>query len=467
MTITERTSTVNIDPRIITTLAMLGLLTSCSGGGGTSVAGIDRGGITGGGAVGSVTGFGSVFVNGTRYETDGAVISIDGQAAAEADLELGFVVAIDAEIDAIGANALSVDFESNVIGPVSDIDLNASTLTVLGQTVLVDTATYFDDTLAADGLAGLEIDDSVRVSGFVDIDDRIVATRVDRLAGAARFELLGFAREVDTVNKRFRIGAQLIDYASAGIIDGFPAGEPASGDLVRVEGRQLGAADELIADEVVLKASPLDLDEDEEIEVQGFITSFVSAADFRVSGIPVTTDGNTQFEDGTAGDLGPNVRVEVEGRVLDDGRLLAVEIEFETAGNLRIEATVEAVDTQAETLTALGITVQAQGLTDLSGISAGDCAKIVGVESTVPGEVIATRLENEDSCDTTLLRGVVVTVSDPTFTLLGVTVRTDANTDFPGGSAAAFFAAAVDRLVEAKGLQSGSELLAEQIEFKN
>lgn len=443
------------------------VLVAC-GAGGTQVAGIDRGGVRGGVAVGVVTGFGSVFVNGVRYTTDAALITVDGVVVTEGELALGQVVAVDAELSTPDAAANTVTVSSNAIGPVADLDAIAGSLTVLGQSVTVSNTTYFSDNPGEAGLDGLTDGDIVRVSGLVDADDQVSATRIDLLAGMTRYEVQGVARDVDTGLQQLMIGGLLVDYSSASIIDGFPGGQPESGDLVRVEGEQFGPSGELVADELVLQTRDLSANEDDQAEIEGFITAFAGPTDFEVGGIPVTTDGNTDFEDGNAADLGLNVRVEVEGRVGANGIVLADEIEFEEDGELRIEADVDAVDVAAGTLVVLGITVHADGLTDLNDISPGDCAKVRGFESVqTPGEVIANRLEREDSCGATLLRGIVQAVADPELTILGVTVLTDGATVFEGGSAAAFFAAAPGRLVEAKGDVAGLDLLAEQLEFKD
>lgn len=443
------------------------LLVAC-GGGGTQVAGIDRGGVRGGIAVGVVTGFGSVFVNGVRYTTDAALITVDGVVVTEGELALGQVVAVDAELSAPDAAANTVTVDSNVIGPVAELDAVAGTLTVLGQSVTVLNTTYFSDNPGAAGLDGLIDGDIVRVSGLVDADDQVSATRIDLLAGVTRFEVQGIARDVDTGLQQLMIGGLLVDYSFASMIDGFPGGQPETGDLVRIEGTAFGPAGELIADAIVLRTGDLSGNEDDAAEIEGFITAFSGVTDFEVGGIPVTTDGNTDFEHGNAADLGLNVRVEVEGRVGANGIVLAEEVEFKDDSELRIEANVDAVDVAAGTLVVLGITVHADGLTDLDAINPGDCAKVRGFESVqTPGEVIATRLEREDSCGTTKLRGIVQGVADPELTILGVTVLTDGSTDFEGGSAAVFFAAATGRLVEAKGDVVGPDLLAEQLEFKD
>jgi hypothetical protein len=56
--------------RAVCTLSTAALLLACGGGGG-GIAGVGTGG-TGSFSVGTVTGFGSVFVNGVRYDDDGA-----------------------------------------------------------------------------------------------------------------------------------------------------------------------------------------------------------------------------------------------------------------------------------------------------------------------------------------------------------------------------------------------------------
>ncbi len=75
-------------------LALIGtaLLPAC--GGGTDVAGVSSGG-TGSFTSGTITGLGSVIVNGIRYEYDDTVsVTIDGTPSTAAALQLGMVVRI-------------------------------------------------------------------------------------------------------------------------------------------------------------------------------------------------------------------------------------------------------------------------------------------------------------------------------------------------------------------------------------
>jgi hypothetical protein len=105
-----------------------------SGGGGIApppppppppVGGITRTGVAF--AIGPVTDFGSVVVNGIRYDTSGADFTVDGQTATQTDLGIGDVVLIKGTIDDDNTNAvaLSVEFDdSHDCGARSDREHN-------------------------------------------------------------------------------------------------------------------------------------------------------------------------------------------------------------------------------------------------------------------------------------------------------------------------------------------------------
>ena len=57
----------------------------------------------------------------------------------------------------------------------------------------------------------------------------------------------------------------------------------------------------------------LSISEGAEVETEGPIDTFVSATEFRVNGIPITTNTDTEYEDGSSASLALDVKVEVEG----------------------------------------------------------------------------------------------------------------------------------------------------------
>ena len=103
-------------------------------------AGVGTGG-TGTYASGPITGFGSIIVNGVRFDDSAAAVSDDDGAAIGRDrLKLGMQVEIESEVvsdDGSGrkARAAHVRFCSEIVGPVEGApDVASGRLTVLGNT---------------------------------------------------------------------------------------------------------------------------------------------------------------------------------------------------------------------------------------------------------------------------------------------------------------------------------------------
>ena len=471
----------------IATGALVALIVAaCGGSSGDS--GFSRllGGIDAGGApsrflaIGPISGFGSVFLNGIEYDTSQAQIIVDGTAANESDLEVGQIVAISGSMSGGNRTAERVEFDENVEGPIQSIDIANSRLVVLGQTVIVNSATSFDVDISANSLEGLSVGDVVEVSGNVDADGNIVATRIELKAPGGEFEVTGIVSNHDGGAMTFMINNLIVDYAQANLED-FDSGQPADGDVVEVEGSQIRANGELIATSVEFKGDDLDdrIDDDTEIEIEGLITRFVSATDFDVAGFAVTTDDQTEFRGGTADDLALNVRVEVEGRIDSEGRLLADEVEFEDDGDARIDAIVDSVDAAANQLTMLGILVELRSDTriedksnadlrpfSIADINPGDWLEIRGSESGT-ASVSASRVERDDPETEARIRGTATNVADPSFQILGLDIDTDSNTQFSGTTRADFFATAEGRLVQADGNLNGSRFIATEVEFED
>jgi len=92
------------------------LLIAACGGDNEQVAGIDGRGNPAPSAVvskGTITGFGSVIVNGITYDTNSATFSIDGSAGTQSDLAVGDVIVLRGTIndDGTSPTAESVTFD--------------------------------------------------------------------------------------------------------------------------------------------------------------------------------------------------------------------------------------------------------------------------------------------------------------------------------------------------------------------
>ncbi len=114
-----------------------------------------------------------------------------------------------------------------------------------------------------------------------------------------------------------------------------------------------------------------------------------------------------------------------------------------------IEARVDSVDRAANKLVVLGIDVTVNANTriedkgdqrvpnfNVGNITAGDFVEVRGAELPAQSnDVVASRLERRRPDREVRLRGIVDTVSRPSFTILGVTIQTNAGTDFEGVAA--------------------------------
>jgi hypothetical protein len=334
------------------------LLVACGGGGDAgSTGGTDTAAVAY--SQGAITGFGSVFVNGVRFDDSSATVTDDDDNASSSNaLKLGMMVQVDAgavDRSASSAIARAIRWGSEVVGPVGTIDLTASTVQVLGQTVLVTTSTVFDSSLAG-GLSALTAGAVLEVHGILDpANGRIVATRIEPKLGATAYKIRGVIANLDSTAKTFTINGQLVSYAGlpAGIV---PAGLT-NGQIVRVrlQTTQVGGAWVASA----LRGGLRLPDANRDAEVEGAITVFTSATDFEISGLKVDASSAT-FPDGQTGVV-LGARVEVHGTV-SNGVLVATKVEVEDrrgAGQreLELRGLMGNLNTTDKTFALRGVTV--------------------------------------------------------------------------------------------------------------
>ncbi len=451
------------------------------------VAGITRTGAAV--AVGPVSAFGSIVVNGISYDTSAAVFTVDGQAATQNDLSIGDMVIVKGTIDDDNTNAAaeSVEFDDNVEGPVTSVDTVANSLVVLGQTVFIDGGTSIDDSCPATLNDFLTVA-AVEVSGYVRADGSVLATRIECKAVAGELEVSGVVSNLGA--DTFMINALVVDFTAVpATIDNFPTGTISNGDPVEVKGTNLGGAGELLATRVEFKGARFDDNEGDHIEIEGFITRFASATDFDVSGLTVTTiSGTTVFEGGSAADLGLNLKVEVEGEFDADGVLVATKVEIKPATSVRITAQLDSVS--GNSFVILGITVNTDARTRFEDKSAmslkifgvgdlnpGDYVEIRGQEfPAASGEIFAAIAERDDPDTEAIIQGFVDVngVNRPALTVLGVTIETNAGTTFQDVDDSVFAnpddfwnLVSEGSLIKAKGTETAIQtIVADEVELE-
>jgi hypothetical protein len=337
-----------------TLLAGLVLLAACGGGGGVDTGG--TGGAVPSGAAGPITGFGSVFVGGVRFDDSSAEIEdLDGNRRGRDELRLGMTVEIEAGAvsDSGGqavASARRIRVDSEIAGLVAAVDLAGESFTVLGQHVAVDAATVFDERLAG-GLAGLSPGQPVEVYAEFDAAlQRYRATRVEPAGlGSGLLRLRGPVAEVNPLLRTLRIGSASYRYERA---DGVPA-NLAPGTWVRL--RLAFDPSPLALWEVQRFTLALrDWADTDDLRLEGRVTARGQGGLFVVNGRPVDGSGIALPPELVVG-----ARVEVRG-ALRGGVLRATRVTLpgETEPReFRLDGTITSVDAGAGTLLLRGLTV--------------------------------------------------------------------------------------------------------------
>ena len=308
------------------------------------------GGIGGSGVIssGRVTAFGSVEVNGTEFDTSNAKVIINGVKVGVGDdavfdnLEIGMIVTVEGSIEEDDSFVADrVIYSPNIVGPVEDIsDIDATTkeIVVLGQTVIVNVVTEFKET----DFNAIAEDDVVSISGYFDDTGIIRATFLEKIDDVT-FEVTGFVENLDPDLETFMINDLIIDYSL--ISDDLPDGIPADDQFVEVQGELV--AGELLAEEIEL-ADELGGEDGDEVEIMGFVTEVISENDiikFKIGNQEVHVDSDpdmVEYVDGEPSDITPGQLLSAEGS-LEDGILVAVEIEFWEPDQIEVEGIVDEV----------------------------------------------------------------------------------------------------------------------------
>lgn len=201
--------------------------------GGTGVSVTDRGiggtGITSTGIVGTVTAFGSVWVNGLRVDLPATTqVRIEGRPAQPSDVRIGQTVAMTAAPGGpTGLTAQTLEVRFAVAGPVErTMSDGAHSAVVLGQRI---------DLAEAEGTTALTPGRWVAVSGLRRPDGVIDASRVDPWEPARGWILRG---RLESVTPKTLTVAGLTLSRGRSLTDALPA----VGSVVRIAGKPDPAA---------------------------------------------------------------------------------------------------------------------------------------------------------------------------------------------------------------------------------
>jgi hypothetical protein len=420
-------------------------LASCSPSAPTPQAG---GGIGGTGSVatvasGPVTKFGSVYISGVEYDNTGTIYCIDDEPCSRANsLKLGMVVVVNGKVSEeystnrpLTRTADTITYEESVEGIVQSVASDGSSLVVLGQVVSVDQNTIIDPGVPGQSVLALRPGvDLVEISGFVIGDGRILATLIMKQSGTPHFEVQGTIKNYDAAKKEFAIGALIVDYSGADVVD-LPTSQTWDGVVVHIRGNQWngggpGPFGARLAATKITKLT-LGVEDSADAEVEGFILRTDAPGDFYINNLHVQATAATQFEGGILSDLTVGTHVEIQGR-LANGILQAGQISFE--GNIELESNVVSIDRGAKTLTLAGLSglvlrtddktvIDGEGnLRRVEDVAVGDHLKVHGL--FLGGGLLATELERSGPSTSVTLQGPIQSVTAPLLVIAGATIDT-------------------------------------------
>jgi len=447
----------------LVSLIMSLLIISC-GGGSSQVAGIGGTGIT---SSGSITGFGSIFVNGVEYDTSkaGLPVTINGNLTNPSALKLGMVATVRGTLDkndSTKGTADSITIDAELEGPIAaapafDANTDTRSFVVLGRTVIASPSTFFDggSSFPAFGYTGMAKDDVVEINGYLDASGILHATRIEKKdvvsLGSTTVEVKGTVGAIPTAGISFTLttgsGTVTVNHTSS--TPG--ASLVVKGQTVEVKGI-LNTANEIAATKIESDSSIFQ-STDSNVELEGIITNYVDDTNFSVNGQAVDASGITIPSTLT---LANGVHVEVEGTYSStSNKLIATKIEGRDT-DIKIKAkiapsginlTTKAITLELGSGTIVVIinnnsqledetnvtSVCANSIFCITDLMAGDYLE---VEATIDGsgayivkdlERKTAKLENKVEGKATLLGG---TTGAETLTILGVIFSTDSNTSF-------------------------------------
>lgn len=322
-------------------MACASMLGACGGGGGglSATAPATVGG--------TISGLGSIVLNGVRYETIGAsVLDADDGTSIHSPMGMGMTVEIDPSTTG-STTASTIHVQTGIKGSTSLVNASSSSLNVAGLPVTADANTFIVNsaTSVSGSFAALLTDNqSVEVYGLPQSDGTFKATRIEILSTAPRVQLVGAVSGLNTANSTFTLGGNgnTVTVAYAGTAA--PAGL-ADGSVVSVHTNTSASAANYAATALYLRSASTSTFTQYDTHYAGTsgVRNEANELYGMVSGLTLTTGGcSLQVQGVTAvlasttlcGALQNGDYVELKG-LFSNGQITAHKVEFKTSGGDR------------------------------------------------------------------------------------------------------------------------------------
>ncbi len=278
--------------------------------------------------------FHSVVIDGVHYQTDKAIIRINGEPAMEADLKVGYHVSYRADGETL--EAWSMDYYDTVAGVIESVriidpDMQVARIRVLGQRVETDADTWLHGVT----LDSLQVGMPVAISAEWLPNGKLIASSVDAIDRGANVLSGPISMVGDHV---ISVGGVTVDVSNIGLEVNGVALE--AGEWVHVLG---------FYDGTTLHAERLS-----------------RMADRGLSALPTTMEGALRRENGRwklrdvvlsvadQAQLRPGLRATVSGMLNPDGILDADNVRTEQRRRYRLDGVIESIQGNGTSLTIGG-----------------------------------------------------------------------------------------------------------------
>lgn len=380
----------------IAAVSLAALLGACGGGG----VGSGGSGAPVGYAGGTVTGFGSVIVDGTPFNNDHATVQVERGPGdtVSTELKLGQQVELSLSSNSV---AESIRVEAQVVGPVSAVQSDG--LTVLSQTVKINADPNAGPVTLLVGYASLaevQLNDAVEVHGVIRRDATgatyVQASRIEKLAALPTYlRVAGVVSDLGMSGARrvFKLGQLSVDYTDASVV---PASrELANGQSVVVFINAAAAGQQPVA------AQSVRIKQRENHDVDAFIGGVVGNLDtanasFELNGMTVRYAGALVTP--ASRTLANGQYVQARGSFASDGSLNATHVRIRNKqdsdiSEVELTGTISGHDATAKSFVVRGVTVvyaNAQIVACNAGLSDGLNVQVTA--GIVNGSVQAERV---------------------------------------------------------------------------
>ena len=352
-------------------LCCVALIASCGGAGEVGSGGT---GAAPASAVGTVTGFGSIVVDGASFDDSNATVQVEDTPDQPVTSEAKLGQRVEVEFDTDGV-AKTVNIQAEVVGLVSAKDGATASLTVLGQTVVINSnlangpVTQFAAPYT--GLGDVAVADVVEVHGVPRLDSTgyvVQATRIEKRAalpdylrvagivtalssagGSQQFTLGGLkvnstAALILPVSRSLAEGQSVVVWARAANLQTSGVGAPSlTANVVRIRERIHGVQQSYL----------------------GGVVAGLGGSTFNLGGVVVNYTGAQVTSSGNTASLANGQYVQVRGDFAADGSLVASRVKIrdglldaELKGTLtRYNATIPSFEVRGVNVTAAGATL--------------------------------------------------------------------------------------------------------------